>query len=317
MKVIITDCDHSDINTETSIFNKAGIEFELKQCRTEDDLIDQCKDADIFIIQYAPITKKVLDALPKLKLVVRYGVGVDTIDLAEATTHGVQICNVPDYSMNEVADHAIALMMAMTRKIVLMNNYTKKSKWNYIESTPLHRSSEQTVGVVGLGRIGSTFATKAHGLGYKIIGYDPYYKERPETSFIKPVSLDELMMQADIISLHCPLEGNKNLFDAVAFKKMKNTAVIINVARGGIINEADLYKALKNDELGGAAIDCVTQEPMNPGAPLLTLDNYIVTPHMAWYSEEAASELNRKVAEESVRFAKGEAIHYSVNHLSH
>ncbi len=315
MKVIITDCDHADIDIETKILNTANIDFELKQCKTEDDVINQCQDADAFIIQYARITKKVMDALPKLKMVVRYGVGVDTIDIAEATKHGIQVCNVPDYGMNEVADHALALMIAMTRKIVLMNDYTKHQKWDFTRAIPIHRASSQTVGVIGLGRIGRNFATKTNALGYKVIGYDPYYKESESTKFIIPLSLDEVIAQSDIISLHIPAEGNLNLFNKETFKKMKSNAVIINVARGGIINEDDLYDALNNGEIAGAAIDCVAHEPMNTDNKLFTLDNYIATPHMAWYSEEAAQELKRKVAEECVSFLTEHKIRYPINHL--
>lgn len=315
MKVIITDCDHKDIDIETKVLNGAGLNFELKQCHSEDDVITQCQDADALIVQYAHITKKVMDSLPKLKMVVRYGVGVDTIDIEEATKHNIQICNVPDYGMNEVADHAIALMMAMTRKIVLMNNFTKHQKWDYTHSIPIHRACNQTVGVIGLGRIGRNFATKAHALGYNIIGYDPYYKETEETKFITVKDLSNLIQEADIISLHIPAEGNQNLFNKETFQKMKNSAIIINVARGGIINEDDLYHALSQGQIAGAAIDCVCTEPMPTNHKLFTLDNYIATPHMAWYSEEAAQELKRKVAEECVSFLLKHQVHYPINSL--
>ena len=315
MKVIITDCDHDNIDMETKILNTAQIDFELKQCHSEEDVISQCQDADALIVQYAHITKKVMDALPKLKMVVRYGVGVDTIDIEEATKHNIQICNVPDYGMNEVADHAIALMMAMTRKIVLMNNFTKSTKWDYAHSIPIHRASTQTVGVIGLGRIGRNFAIKAHALEYNIIGYDPYYKENENTKFIKIKSLEDVIKESDIISLHIPADGNKNLFNDETFKMMKNNAIIINVVRGGIINEDDLYDALVNKEIAGAAIDCAATEPMMPNNKLFTLDNYLATPHMAWYSEEAALELKRKVAEECVSFLKEHTVRYPINHL--
>ncbi|WP_432748181.1 C-terminal binding protein [Pectinatus frisingensis] len=313
VKIIITDCDHKNIDIETSIFKKADIPFELRQCHTEKAVINECKNAQALIVQYAPITKKVMENLTELKVIVRYGVGVDTIDITAATKYKIQVCNVPDYGINEVADHAIALMMAFTRKIVLMNTFTKKQKWDYTRSIPVHRASSQTVGVVGLGRIGKNFAEKAHALGYNIIGFDPYYKERAKTEFIKVVPLEELIRQADVISLHIPADGNKNLFDKAAFKKMKKSAVLLNVARGGIINEDDLYEALKNGEIGGAGVDCVSDEPMNSGSRLFELDNYIATPHMAWYSEEAARELKCKAAEEAVRFLNGEKIHYPVN----
>lgn len=316
MKVYITDCDHDNVNIEKEVFLKAGMDVELKQARTDDEVIEQCKDGEILIVQYAHITEKVFKNMPALKFVVRYGVGVDTIDLEAATRYGVQIGNVPDYGMNEVADHAIALLLALKRKIVLMNNFTKSVKWDYTKSIPIRRFSEEVVGVVGLGRIGRCFAERANALGFKIIGYDPYNNDMPETNYITPVTFKELIEKSDAISLHCPAEGNQNLFNLDIFKKMKNNAVIINVARGGIINEEDLCKALKGGEISGAALDCMKKEPMPYDDSVFDNENLIVTPHMAWYSEEAAQELKRKVAEESVRFAKGEAIHYPVNKLS-
>ena len=315
MKVIITDCDHTSIDIEKKIFNEANLEFELKQCKTEEDLINQCKDGDIFINQYAPITRKVMEKLPNLKMVVRYGVGVNNVDIGGATDLGIQICNVPDYGTNEVADQAIAMMMALVRKVVIMNKYTKEVKWDYTHSIPIKRNSKMTIGVVGLGRIGCNFAQKAHYLGFNIIGYDPYYKEKEETKFIIPATIDEIIKKSDIISIHCPLDGNKNLFDATAFKCMKKTAYIINVSRGRIINEKDLDEALTNKEIAGAALDCVEFEPMMPTSPLLKHENLIISPHMGWYSEEAALELKHKVAEEAVRFASGERVHYPVNKL--
>ena len=316
MRVIITDCDHDNIDIEKKVFADAGMSVELKQAITEDEVIAQCQDAEIFIVQYAKITEKVMDSCPCLKYIVRYGVGVDTIDIPAATRHGIQVGNVPDYGMNEVADHAIALALSMIRKAIEMNAFTKNQKWDYARSIPIHRFSEMTVGVIGLGRIGRNFAQKMHALGFKVIGTDPCFQPTPETdAFVKPVSMEEVITQSDVISLHCPADGNLNLFCAETFKKMKNTAILINVARGGIINEKDLDQALSDGEIGGAALDCMLGEPVSKDSPLFRHENLIVTPHMAWYSQEAAQELKRKVAEESVRFARGEAIHYPINKL--
>ena len=216
-----------------------------------------------------------------------------------------------------MADHAIALAMGMVREVVKMNQFTKNEKWDYTKAIPIHRFSELTVGVVGLGRIGRNFAKKMHALGFKVIGTDPYFKATPETDeYVTAVSVEDIITKSDIISLHCPADGNKDLFNAETFKKMKNSAVLINVARGGIINEADLDEALSNGEIAGAGLDCMLGEPVSKDSPLFKHENLVVTPHMAWYSEEAASELKRKVAEESVRFSNGEAIHYPINKLA-
>lgn len=317
MRVIITDCDHDSIEIEKKVFAEAGMEVELRQAVTEDEVIAQCQNAEIFIVQYARISERVMENCPCLRYVVRYGVGVDTIDLAAASRHGIQVGNVPDYGMNEVADHAIALAMSMLRKTVEMNAYTRNEKWDYTKAIPIHRFSELTAGVVGLGRIGRNFAQKMHALGFHVIGFDPFFKATEETDkYVTPVSMEDLIAQSDVISLHCPADGNKDLFCAGTFRKMKNTAILINVARGGIINEKDLDQALADGEIAGAALDCMTGEPVGKDSPLFRHENLIVTPHMAWYSEEAAAELKRKVAEEAVRFARGEAIYYPVNKLA-
>lgn len=314
MKVVITDCNHDSVDIEKNIFREAGLTFEVKQVFTEDEVIAQCKDADAFIVQNAEITEKVIAQCTKLKYIVRYGVGVDNVDVEAATRMGVQVGNVPDYGTNEVADHAISLALSLSRKIVEMNEFTKEENWDYQKAIPLFRFSEMTAGVVGLGRIGRNFAEKMHALGFRVIGYDPYFKATDETKcYVAAVSMDELLRQSDIISIHCPADGNQDLFRAETFKQMKNTAVLINVARGGIVNEDDLEVALSKGELAGAGLDCMNGEPMLMNSPLYKHRNVIVTPHMAWYSEAASRELKKKVAEETVRFAKGESIHYPIN----
>ncbi len=317
VKVIITDCDHDNVMIEENIIKKAGMEFQLCKAKTEDEVIRDCQDADALIIQYAKITDKVMEHCPKLRFVVRYGVGVDTIDLEAATRRGIQVGNVPDYGMNEVADHAIALSLTMLRKIGMMNRYTKTRAWNYQSSIPIHRFNALTVGVIGLGRIGRNFAQKMHALGFQVIGLDPFFKEDEESKrYVKQTTLEEVLEKSDLISIHCPAEGNQNLFGMQAFQKMKRNAILVNVARGGIINEKELKTALDSHLIGGAAVDCMLGEPVDKSNPLFGIENFLVTPHMAWYSEEAAKELKRKVAEEAVRFLKGEPIHYPVNKIN-
>jgi D-3-phosphoglycerate dehydrogenase len=313
--IVISDCDHDSVDIEKRILNQKDINFRLEQCASEDDVIEKCRDADVIINQYVPITRKVMENIPKLKMVIRYGVGVDNVDVDSATDLGIQICNVPDYGTNEVADHALALMLALTRKIVIMNNYTKNVKWDYVRAIPVRRISSLTVGVIGLGRIGLNFAGKAKALGCRIIGYDPFYKKTKQNEFVTQVTMDEILENSDVISIHCPLENNENLINRKSFKKMKNTSFIINAARGGIINEEDLKEAIENKEIAGAALDCLENEGREANRDLLKYENVIVTPHMAWYSEEAYHDLERKVAEESLKFVRGEKISYPVNHL--
>lgn len=313
-KIAITDCDRDDIETEAKVLAQSGLEAVWLNCKTEDDLIRDCKGFKSLINQYAPFTEKVFANLPDLKVITRYGVGVDNIDLAAATAHGVQVCNVPDYGMYEVADQAMGLTLALARKIVLCNSDVKRGVWRFQAAKPLYRLSTQTVGVIGVGRIGTAYAERAKAFGLKVLVHDDYAQKNGKIQpYMEAVSLEELLKRSDIISVHCPLEGNRNLIAKEQLKLMKNSAYLINVSRGGIINEADLYEALKAGEIAGAACDVFSPEPVSQDNPLLTMDNFLATPHIAWYSEESAIELNRKVAEEAVRGALDQPLVNVVN----
>lgn len=320
MKIVVSDCDHANMDVEKAVFDKAGLSFTHLACKTEDDLIAQCKGAGSVLNQYAPFTRKVIAALsPDLKQIVRYGVGVNNVDLAAATDHGVQVCNVPDYSMSEVSDQALAMMMALTRKVVQMNALTKAGGWDYAKSIPVFRLAGATVGVIGLGRIGRMFCAKVRALGCHVIGYDAYYKPNAKdgSDYIEAVSLDELYRRADVISVNCPLtDETRHMVSDAQFALMKPTAYVVNVSRGGIVDEAALARALEAKKIAGAALDVTEAEPLAANSPLRKFDNCLITPHMAWYSEEAGLELKRKVAEEAVRMVKGEPVHYPVNKLA-
>ncbi|MBS5589715.1 MAG: C-terminal binding protein [Clostridiales bacterium] len=317
MKIVISDNDHVNLAQEEAVFQKAGMDFTLYQCHTEEEAIQQLKGAEIILNQYTPLTRQVIQALrPELKMIVRYGVGVDNIDCVAAAEMGVQVCNVPDYGMNEVADHAMALMLSLVRKTVTMVNYTKGTDWDYSYGVPIHRIPGQTVGIVGMGRIGRTFAKRMGGFDCRRIAYDPLYQPGTQVDGVELVSFDTLLEQSDMISIHCPLQPcTRDLFDLAAFQKMKRGAYLVNTSRGGIVNEEDLYTALTTALIAGAALDVTAKEPLPRPSKLLELENFLCTPHIAWYSEEAAQEMKRKVAEEAVRFATGEKVLYPVNQI--
>ena len=207
-------------------------------------------------------------------------------------------------------------MLALIRKLPQMNDQTKGGKWDYTTAIPVHRLGEMTVGVIGLGRIGRNFARKASAMGMHVLGYDPYYTPNAKdgTDFIIPVSEEQLLRGSDVVSIHCPLNNSRGMLERTAMEMMKSGAYLINVARGGIVDEEALDWALTSGHLAGAALDCMAKEPAPAEYPLFHHKNLIATPHMAWYSEEAAQELKRKIAEEAVRFARGEKIYYPVNH---
>ncbi len=302
---------------EKDVLAEAGLDFTHMAARTEDEVIAQCKGGNIILNQYGKFDDRVFTALPEVKQIVRYGVGVDNVDLEAATRHGVQVCNVPDYGMHEVSDHALALMMALIRKIPATVSHTRNREWDFRKMAPIRRISEMTVGVLGVGRIGGLFAKKALPLCKEVLVHD-LNRTDLETKIpgVKQVSLEELLSKSDVVSVHCPLsDETRNLIDADKLKSMKQGAILINTARGGIIDEEALAVQLEAGALGGAGLDCISAEPIDKTSRLLDMDNVFITPHMAYYSEESSAELKRKVAEEAVRFAKGEPVHYPVNQL--
>lgn len=317
-KVYICDCDHDNIDVEKSVFDKAGIECEWHHCVEQDKVIEECQGAEVFLNQYAKMDKVIFEAIPTLKCVIRYGVGVDNVNLKDATEYGVQVCNVPDYGMNEVADQALAMMLALVRKVCFVNDRIRNGVWDYTETIPIRRNGCITVGVIGVGRIGCEFAKRVKALGCRVIGYDIAFQDnkRQFPDWIERVSFETLLKESDVISIHCSLnEKSRNLIDAQALELMKPSAYLINVARGGIIDEEALDEALTKGTIAGAALDVVKNEHLDKDDALLKHKNFIVSPHMAWYSEEAAFELNRKAAEEAVRFLNGEKVLYPVNQL--
>ena len=318
-KIVICDLDHKDVRPETEIFGKAGYSFDWLHCKTQQEVIESCQNAVVLLNQYVKMDKTIFEAIPTLKCIVRYGVGYDNINIKDANQYGVQACNIPDYGTREVADQALALMMALVRKVVLSNKLIREGVWDYQKGIPIYRLSECTVGICGVGRIGTEFAKRVNALGCKVIAYDIEYQKsgRAFPDFIKFVTLDELIEQSDIISIHCPLTPNTyHLFGEKELKAMKKSAYIINAARGGIIDEDALLVALQNKEIAGAGLDVVEHEPLAVENPLLEFENFIISPHTAWYAEQSAIELKIKAAEEAVRFVSGEAIHYPINDLS-
>lgn len=319
-KVIICDCDHKDVEIEKAIFDAAGLNFKWLHCQTQEEVIAQCQGAVCFLNQYAKMDENIFKSIPSLKFIVRYGVGIDNVNLTDATRYDVQVCNVPDYGTSEVADQALALMLSLVRKTYFSGNLTRSGVWDYIKAVPVHRLSSLTVGIIGAGRIGTAFAQRVHALGCRVVAYDPQYNASDcgfETFIEFKSNIIEVLVEADVVSLHCALnDTSKGMIDTAAFAAMKPGAFFINVARGGLVDEAALKDALKSKKLAGVGLDVVVSERLPKESPLYQYPNVIVTPHMGWYSEESALELKRKCAEETVRFLRGEPLHYPVNLLN-
>ena len=248
--------------------------------------------------QYAPISRKVIENLPNLKVIARYGVGVNTIDLDAATEHGICVLNVPDYCMDEVSNQAFALIMACQRKLILLNEQVQHGEWDYKISKPIYRMAGQTLGLLGFGRIPRILAEKVRAFGLKLVVYDPYVRPADVEKYNgKLMSLEELLKTADIISVHVPLtKDTNNLLSTKAFSMMKKNAVVVNTSRGPIIDEEALYEAIVHKKIAGAGLDVTVTEPLEKESKLRGLPNVIITPHVAWYSEESELELKKKAA---------------------
>ena len=260
----------------------------------KDTLTRQVADADIILTCYEPITAQVIGAAKRLKGIVKYGVGVDSIDVAAATEKGVPVVHCPNYGSDTVADHCFALLMALARKVVFLNNTMKQQGWMWPEAQYQGVDIKgKTIGIIGLGRIGTAMARRCQGFGMKIVAYDPYVDQNPTGwDDLKFVPLKELLANSDFIAPLCVLtEETDGMIGPEEFVLMKKTMFLIDVSRGAIVNKAALIEALEQNRIAGAGFDVFPDEPLQPNHPLLKMDNVIVTPHLAYYTREAWQRL--------------------------
>lgn len=308
MKVVITDFEYPNVDQETQIITEAGAQLDALHLKSTEEIIEAVQDADAVIVQYANITKEIIDRMQHCKMIIKYGIGVNNIDSDAATAKGIYVCNVPDYGVDEVSNHAIAMLMALAKKLPTVTRVMREGGWGYACSVPLFRLAGSTLGLVGLGRIPSLVARKMSGFDLgRILAFDPYMTpEEAKKRGAELVDFETLCKESDFISVHCPLTPDTTgLFNEKAFRLMKKTAFLINTARGPVIREKDLVAALKAGEIAGVGLDVYENEPLAADHELRKMDNAIVTPHCAWYSEQAISTLQRKVAEEVVNVLKG------------
>jgi len=298
MKVVITDHEYMDLHYEESILNHEDIELVKMQCKTEDEVIEACHDADGIINLYAPLSRKVIEKLTNCKVITRYGVGIDTIDLDAATERGICIGNVPDYGVDEVSDHALALIMGLVRKITTSNQKVKSGTWDVNQLKPIRRLNTLTIGLVGFGTIPRRLAMKVQALGMNVIVCDPFVSsETAKEKNAKLVSLEELCKKSDVISVHVPLNAStRGMIGKEQFELMKKGVYFVNTARGPVVEEDELLRALEYGIVAGAGLDVIETEPINPEHPFLIMENVTLTPHMAGYSEESAAEMRSKAS---------------------
>ena len=302
-QVIITDCNHGTIAPEEEILGGVA-RLELHQRSDEEGLLEFCREADGIITQYGAFTRRVLRELRRCKVITRYGVGVDTVDLDTATECGIIVAFVPDYCTDEVSTHAVALILALHRRLILLDREVRRGNWEFRVAAPVTRLAGQTLGIVGLGRIGLRVAEKLRPFGLRILATDPYRTDWP--AWVHRVSLNELLEASDIVSLHCPLTAEtRHLISLPALRQMRRSAILVNTARGGVVDTEGLLQGLREHWIAGAALDVLEIEPMPAGHSLARLDNVILSPHAAWYSEGSIVELKRKVATAVRRVLEG------------
>jgi len=306
LRVVITDAEYESHEIERNILSEIGAELSKFQCKTDDDIIKYCSHADGLLNQYAPITANVITNLKDPKVIARYGIGVDNIDVSAATEKGIFVTNAV-YDTTDVAEHTVALILSLVRKIPWANEDTKNGEWDWKRVQPISRLRGKTVGILGFGRIGRQVARRLEGFEVKLISSDPYVPPRVfEEHDVQGVDFEKLIKESDIITIHVPLTNEtRQMIGASELRKMKMGALMVNVARGGVIDEKALYSALKQRWISGAALDVLEKEPMAVDNPLIDMTNVIVTPHMAWYSVESIGEIQRSAAEQIAQALTG------------
>jgi D-3-phosphoglycerate dehydrogenase len=294
-RVVITDCDHGSIGEEKEEFGRIGAELILAQVKEEKDLIRACKEADGLINQYSPLTRSVLENLPKCKVVARYGVGVDSVDLKAATDLGIIVANVPDYCIDEVANQTISMILTLVRKTAFFDQKVKSGQWDFHLGIPIHRTRAKTLGLIGCGKIGLEVAKRISAFGVRVIAFDPYIEKSHEVIELKDI--DTVLKESDFISIHCPLnDSTRHLIGEREFNKMEKKPLLVNTSRGPIIDEKALIQALKEGLISGVGLDVLEKEPPDSQNPMLKMENVILSPHIGFYSEESISELKQRTA---------------------
>jgi phosphoglycerate dehydrogenase-like enzyme len=304
-KVLYTDQDYPNVTLESDLFAAAGVDLVLGKCRSEDDLIAAGRDVDAFLIQYAPVTERVLAALPRLGIVSRIGAGFDTVDTAACTRRGIWVANSPDYGVGEVATHALSLALALVRNVVAYNRDVNAGQWHYLSSGKLKRASDLTLGIVGLGRIGKRMAHIARNVFKRVVAFDPYLIDGDFPAYVERADLEGLFAQSDVISIHTPLtDETRGMINAKVLNRMPHGSYLVNTARGAVVDVDDLLSCLDNGILAGAGLDVLPVEPIAVGSRLRGHAKVILTPHAAFFSEQSEVELRRKAAQNIVTWIR-------------
>jgi D-3-phosphoglycerate dehydrogenase len=313
--VVITDIAWPSIEIERDVLAPIGAELVLAQRGDEEELVRLAPGADAILTCWQKVTARVLDAAQRCRIVARYGIGLDNIAVDRATELGILVTNVPDFCLDEVSDHAMALLLTAARRVAAFADETRQGVWNPAAGRALPRLRGQTLGLIGFGAIARTLVPKALGFGLEVIAYTPRLRADEPMPGVRAVAgLDELLARADYVSVHAPLTPEtRGMIGAAQLGRMKPTAWLINTSRGPIVDEVALVDALRSGRIAGAALDVFAAEPPAADHPLLSLPNTIVTPHVAFASEAAVRDLQRRAAERVAEALRGELPRNVVN----
>jgi D-3-phosphoglycerate dehydrogenase len=313
--IYVAEKSYNDYSLEKEIIEEAGGKILFSRCRGEDDIIAQCSDAHAILLRQTPMGDRAFKELIELRVVSRYGVGYDNIDVPAATRYGVLVTIVPDYCIGEVADHTIALLLALVRKITLRDRFVRLGSWDLGDDYPVYRTNGRILGLVGYGRTAREVRKRLSGFPFRFVAYDPLVATHVfAADDTEKVDFPTLIRISDYVSVHTPLnEHTYHLFNLQTFCTMKRSAILVNTSRGPVVDTKALYTALKDSHIAGAALDVYETEPFDILHPLSTLNNIILSDHAAWYSEDSQKELQIRTAQEAVRVLTGRLPENPVN----
>jgi D-3-phosphoglycerate dehydrogenase len=312
--VVVTDYTFTDLESERQIVEAAGGLLTAFQCRTEEDVIRHAAEADGLLVQWAPITRSVIRQLRNCKVIVRYGIGLDNVDLEAAQNHGISVCNVPDYCIDEVADHTMALALTLLRQIAVADRELRNGQWNPQPEKPIPSPDSMVFATIGFGRTAQAVLSRARSFRFRLATFDPFLSPSMQVpDDVAMLDADALLASADILSLHAPLnKQTHHLINEARLARMKSHSLLINTARGGLIDTNALATALRKGTIAGAGLDVFEEEPLALNHPLRACTNLLITPHVAWYSEQSIRRLQRMAAEEVVRPLMGQDVRNKV-----
>lgn len=310
-RVVVTDHAFGDVTDEAAVAERHGAEFAVHQCRTEEETVEAVCGANVAFVNFAPVTRAVLESMADGATVIRYGIGYDTVDVAVATELGANVANVPDYGVDTVADHTVACLLTLLRRIPRFDRAVHDDGWcapRDLGSVP--GFAESTIGLVGLGQIGFAVAKRLAPFGFAVLAHDPYADANAAAAHgVRLSELDELLGAADAVSLHAPLTAETSkLLDAAAFERMRRGAFLVNTSRGGLVDQEALADAVESGTVAGAALDVFDPEPLAAESRLRKLPEVLLTPHAAFFSDSSLAALQRLAAEEADRALLGKPL---------